>query len=43
MISSLSKYLLVSTLQFCDWHVSQNIKVRLLKEGYIKDLREQVV
>jgi hypothetical protein len=43
MISSLLKYLPASTLQFCDWHVSQNIKARLLKGRYTKDLREQVV
>jgi hypothetical protein len=43
MISSLPQYLPASILQFCDWHVSQNIKARLLKGGYTKDLREQVI
>jgi MULE transposase domain len=43
IISSLPNYLLTAILQFCDWHVSQNIKVRLLKGGYIKDQREEVV
>ena len=37
MISSLPKHLPTSILQFCDWHVGQNIKARLLKGGYTKD------
>jgi hypothetical protein len=44
MISSLSSQLSTTRLQFCEWHVNQNIKARLLKKGgYTKDLREQVV
>jgi MULE transposase domain len=43
MISSLPNHLPTAILQFCDWHVSQNIKARLLEGGYTKDLREQIV
>jgi MULE transposase domain len=43
MISSLPNHFPTAILQFCDWHVSQNIKTRLLKGGYTKDLREQIV
>jgi MULE transposase domain len=44
MISSLPSHLSTTRLQFYEWHVSQNIKARLLKKGgYTKDLREQVV
>ena len=43
MISSLPNHLPTTTLQFCDWHVQQNIKARLLKGRYTKDEREQVI
>jgi MULE transposase domain len=43
IISSLPNYLSKTTLQFCDWHVQQNIKSRLLKGRYTKDLRELII
>jgi hypothetical protein len=43
MISSLPGHLPTAQLQFCDWHVAQNIKARLLKGGYTKDQREIVI
>ena len=42
IISSLPTYLPNAILQFCNWHISQNIKARLLKGKYTKDLREQI-
>ena len=43
MISSLPNYLPTAILQFCDWHIQQNIKSRLLKGRYTKDEREQII
>ena len=43
VISSLPNHLPDAILQFCDWHIQQNIKSRMLKGKYTRDLRELVI
>jgi MULE transposase domain len=43
IISSLSTFLPQATLQFCDWHVQQNLRARMIKGKYTKDLQELVI
>jgi MULE transposase domain len=43
IISSLPTYLPQTTLQFCDWHVQQNLRARMMKGKYTKDLQELVI